>query len=60
MVSHPGLKGRSSGVKHAFVSSKKRTMAFPPLDVPKRIERDKSGAIGDRWAARARAKRGQD
>jgi NADPH-dependent 2,4-dienoyl-CoA reductase/sulfur reductase-like enzyme len=52
---YPGSKG----LKQAFDSSRKAIMALPPSSVPKRVLRERSGAIGRRWVARARAKRGQ-
>jgi hypothetical protein len=50
-VNYPGSKGSLCGLKQALVSSKKAITALPPSLVPKRVERDKSGAIGDRWVA---------
>ena len=58
MGPHPGLGGYSIGVKHAFVTSKKEISAFPPFSVPRSVERERSCAMGVRWAALARAKRG--
>jgi len=48
---HPGL-GASSN-KQALATSRNLRGALPPFLVPKRIDRDRSGAIGERWAALA-------
>ena len=57
---HPGSKASSSGLKQALDSSRKDRRALPPFLVPKRVDRDRSGAIGERWVALALVKRGQD
>jgi hypothetical protein len=40
-------------LKQALVTSRKVSNALPPFFVPKRVERERSGAIGERWAALA-------
>jgi len=44
----------SNGLKHALVTSRKSRSAL----LPKRVDGERSGAIGVRWAALACAKRG--
>ena len=59
-LSQLGSKGCSTGVKQAFVSSKKQTRAFPPLVMPKRIASNRSWEMGNRCAAWVQAKHGHD
>ena len=56
--SHPGSGGSSNGLKQALVTSGNSRSALPPSLVPKRVDSERSGAIGVRWAAHARVKRG--
>jgi hypothetical protein len=46
--SHPGSKGASRGLKQALVTSRKMITAFPPSSVPRSVERERSGATGER------------
>jgi hypothetical protein len=57
-LQYPGSKGSLLGLKQALVSSRKAIRALPPSSVPKRVARERSGAMGVRWEARARAYRG--
>ena len=57
--SHPGSGGSSNGLKHALVTSRNSRSALLPSLELKRVDSERSGAIRMRWAALARAKRGQ-
>jgi hypothetical protein len=54
----PGSGASSNGLKHALVTSRNSRSALPPSLVPKRVDSERSGAIGVRWAALARVKWG--
>jgi len=56
---HPRSWFSSRGLKYALVTSRKARSALPPSLVPKRVDSERSGAVGRRWAALARSKRGQ-
>ena len=55
---HPGSWFSSRGSKHALVASRKARSALPPSLVPKRVDSERSWAIGVMWAALAHAKWG--
>jgi len=57
--SHPGSGGSSNSMKHTLVTLRNSRSALLPSLEPKRVNSERLGAIGMRWAALARAKRGQ-
>jgi hypothetical protein len=54
-----GQGASSHGLKHALVTLRNSRSAFLPSLVPKRVNSDRSGAIGVRWVALVCAKWGQ-